>query len=37
MRHLGEAANGSWTMTVTDMGHGDTGRFDGWSLRLYGR
>jgi kexin len=37
MRHLGEAANGNWTMTVTDMGQGDTGRFDGWSLRLYGR
>ncbi len=36
MRHLGEAANGSWTMTVTDMGPGDTGRFDAWSLRLYG-
>jgi len=37
MRHLGEAANGNWTMTVTDMSPGDTGRFDGWSLRLYGR
>jgi kexin len=37
MRHLGEAANGNWTMTVTDMGAGDTGRFDAWSLKIYGR
>ena len=36
MRHLGEAANGNWTMTVTDMGAGDTGRFDAWSLKIYG-
>ena len=37
MRHLGEAANGNWTMTVTDMSAGDTGRFDAWSLKIYGR
>ena len=36
MRHLGEAANGNWTMTVTDMSPDDTGRFDAWSLKLYG-
>jgi hypothetical protein len=27
---------GNWTMTVTDMSPDDTGRFDAWSLKLYG-
>ncbi|MEI6545515.1 MAG: S8 family serine peptidase [Burkholderiales bacterium] len=36
MRHLGEAANGNWTLTVTDMSAGDTGRFDAWNLKIYG-
>ena len=37
MRHLGEAANGNWTLTVTDMAPLDSGRLDRWSLRIHGR
>lgn len=36
-RHLGEAANGNWTLTVTDMATPDTGTFQSWGLKFYGR
>ena len=34
--NLGEVANGNWTLTVKDMGAGDTGTFQSWSLKFYG-
>lgn len=37
VRHLGEAANGTWLLEVTDMEPVDTGRFDRWSIRFFGR
>jgi kexin len=37
VRHLGEAADGAWTLSVTDMSPLDTGRVDRWSLRIHGR
>lgn len=36
-RHLGEAANGPWTLTVKDMATGDTGTFTSWQMTFYGR
>jgi kexin len=36
-RHLGEAANGNWTLTVKDLGPLDTGTFQSWGLKFYGR
>ena len=36
-RHLGEAANGSWTLTVKDGAPADTGTFQSWKLKFYGR
>ena len=36
-RHLGEAANGSWTLTVKDLAPVDTGTFTSWQLTFYGR
>mgnify|MGYP002083969808 FL=1 len=36
-RHLGEAANGSWTLTVKDLEPIDTGTFTSWQLTFYGR
>ncbi len=36
-RHLGEAANGSWTLTVKDQAPQDTGTFQSWQLKFYGR
>jgi proprotein convertase subtilisin/kexin type 2 len=36
-RHLGEAANGSWTLTVKDGVAVDTGTFQSWRLKFYGR
>lgn len=36
-RHLGEAADGNWTLTVRDGGHFDTGTFQSWKLKFYGR
>jgi kexin len=36
-RHLGEAANGNWTLTVKDLAAVDTGTFQSWSLKFYGR
>ena len=36
-RHLGEVANGNWTLTVKDLATLDTGTFQSWSLKFYGR
>jgi len=36
-RHLGEAANGNWTLTVKDLAAADTGTFQSWGLKFYGR
>ena len=36
-RHLGEAADGNWTLTVVDGAPKDTGHFQSWSLKFYGR
>ena len=36
-RHLGEAANGNWTLTVKDLSAVDTGIFQSWRLKFYGR
>lgn len=35
-RHLGEAADGSWTLTVKDGYAGNTGTFSSWKLKFYG-
>jgi proprotein convertase subtilisin/kexin type 2 len=35
-RHLGETADGAWTLTVADRVAVDTGTFQSWSLRFYG-
>jgi Ca2+-binding RTX toxin-like protein len=32
----GEAPDGTWTLTVEDLGTGGTGSLVGWDLRLYG-
>jgi subtilisin-like proprotein convertase family protein len=37
MRHLDEAAAGTWTLELADMVHLDEGRLEKWSLTLYGR
>jgi proprotein convertase subtilisin/kexin type 2 len=37
VRHLDEAADGDWTLTVTDMAPLDDGRLERWSLRIHGR
>lgn len=34
--HLGEAANGTWKMTVKDGLVGATGTFNSWQLKFYG-
>jgi len=36
-RHLGEAADGNWTLTVKDLAARDTGTFQSWKLTFYGR
>jgi kexin len=36
-RHLGEAANGSWMLIVRDLAPVDTGTFQSWRLKFYGR
>jgi proprotein convertase subtilisin/kexin type 2 len=36
-RHLGEAADGIWTLTVKDGAPSDTGTFQSWKLKFYGR
>jgi len=37
VRHLDEAADGDWTLTITDMEPLDAGRLERWSLRIHGR
>ncbi len=32
----GETSNGTWTLTVTDKGEGDTGNLTGWKLNICG-
>ncbi|MCB0221292.1 MAG: S8 family serine peptidase, partial [Chrysiogenetes bacterium] len=34
--HLGEAADGDWTLRVRDLGPLDTGTFESWSIIFYG-
>lgn len=37
-RHLGEAANGTWTLTVKDTSvNGDSITFTSWNLKFFGR
>lgn len=36
-RHLGEAANGNWTLAVKDGSAQDIGTFQSWKLKFYGR
>jgi proprotein convertase subtilisin/kexin type 2 len=35
--HLDETPVGNWTLTVTDKKSGDTGTFQSWGLKFYGR
>lgn len=36
-RHLGESADGTWTLNIRDMkSNGTTGTFNSWRLRLFG-
>jgi proprotein convertase subtilisin/kexin type 2 len=37
VRHLGENASGSWRFEVTDTANRDSGVFQSWSIRVYGR
>jgi proprotein convertase subtilisin/kexin type 2 len=37
VRHLEEAASGEWRLRVTDAQTGDTGTWQAWSLRIWGR
>jgi kexin len=37
VRHLGEPANGSWTLEATDMIADDIGTFQSWSITFHGR
>lgn len=34
--HLGEIADGAWTLTVKDLNANDVGTFQSWKLKLYG-
>jgi len=36
-RHLGEAADGNWTLAVKDLQAAGTGTFQSWQLTFYGR
>lgn len=36
-RHLGEPAAGAWRLQVTDARSADTGTWQAWSLRIWGR
>lgn len=36
-RHLGESADGNWTLTVRDLAAANTGTFQSWGLTFYGR
>ena len=35
-RHLGEDADGEWTLRITDKRNGDTGRLRWWEITAYG-
>ena len=35
-RHLGEPANGNWTLTVKDGRASDTGHLQSWKMKFYG-
>ena len=37
VRHLDEAASGTWQLSVSDKVAGKTGQMGRWSLRIYGR
>lgn len=37
IRHLDEAVNGQWTLRVSDQAAVDTGTFQSWRLKFYGR
>jgi kexin len=37
VRHLDEAAAGTWRLQVTDLQANDTGSFQAWELRIWGR
>ena len=37
VRHIGESADGTWTLSITDMAPLDAGRLERWSLRIHGR
>ena len=37
VRHLNENASGTWRFEVTDMNTADTGTFQSWSIRIWGR
>lgn len=37
VRHLDEAADGTWTLTLRDRKTGNTGTFGSWKLRIFGR
>ena len=37
VRHMEEAAAGSWTLRVTDAQTGDFGTWTAWGLRIWGR
>ena len=37
VRHLGETANGVWTLTVKDLASSNTGIFQTWQLKFHGR
>jgi len=34
--HLGEVADGAWTLTVRDLGANDVGTFQSWKIKFYG-
>ena len=36
-RHLGEAVNAQWTLTVSDQASIDVGTFQSWNLKFYGQ
>ncbi|WP_420625273.1 cadherin domain-containing protein [Candidatus Poriferisodalis sp.] len=35
-KHLGENPNGQWTLRVADVGKGDDGQLESWSIKVYG-
>ncbi len=37
VRHMNEASNGAWKLEVTDMNNIDTGTFQNWKIKIWGR